>query len=250
MSSHESMDSVGWPIQVGPNPIIEKIKSARNLGLIRGFSEGLTYLQTDEASRSLLVREAIRSGNDFVKAVALACYTTDDIPPIYQEQFSIKLMPEINAEPVFTYPNWDLCYYSEERMVNAIKEKAVIVVGGLMVKFHGRITGLCFESFSSSRVTFIKGQFYSPDIPTQDELKDNFVRGNNIPKLSHSKWVLMREVYLNSVDTNMVVQQSKAMAESMPRVIPEKINNVDREIYLKNRKELYPGQTESVQPGI
>ena len=126
-------------------------------------------------------------------------------------------------------------------MSEAIKDDSVMVVGGLMVKFYGRITALCFESFSTNQGTFLQGNFYSPDIPTQTELKRNFLDGVNRPALSGGEWILMRDIPYAFGDYASVTVNAKKKAENLPSSIPDRIGDLglDRESFLLHRNERY-----------
>jgi hypothetical protein len=207
--------------------MVEAIKNAKDSASTRNIASSLKDFLKDPEVKENIIPELLNDSDAYRRALLLMAYNLHDMPQEYIDKYSIRLYPDIAAEPRAAHPAWFLCVLSEERMKQSLSEYSTIAVAGLMVKFVGRITGYCFESFSTNAGTFIAGNFYSPDIETQHQLKQFFVQGVNRPALAGGEWYLMRGARAEIKDLYM------------PPEIPQRPGDLERAEYLQ-REERYP----------
>ena len=217
--------------------IVQAIKHATDSNLTKHIAETLREFTKDQEVRESLIPEMVREGNNYARALLLSEYTSDDLPEQYRSQLAISIKPEINAKPELAHNRWTLCKTSEAKMLNALSDFSTIMVGGLMIKFFGRTTALCFESFATKHGTFIEGNFYSPDSETQSKLKESFLLGVNCPELSLGSWFLMRGI---TPDPNGdALSEAKKRSKNMLAHIPRNFGSFNRAEYL-DKGEAYP----------
>ncbi len=202
--------------------------------------EDLDKFLTDSLMQEKYLERLLGGGDPFRTAVALSPFTCYDLPKELQERFEISLAPGNSAEPQVYHPSWWLCSSSEMRMQEALVKSAFIKTGpGLMVKFDGRLTALCFRSFTGDNGTFIKDNFYSPDEEMQEELKEDFRQGNNKRNLARGKWFLMRGVRHDASIFPRLLKTVEKKASNMPLTIPDKLEAHTREEYLRHKRGHY-----------
>lgn len=89
--------------------------------------------------------------------------------------------------------NWNLCPAGEKRLSQSLKRKAVTVINdNLVLKYIGKLTGLCIRSFSTDKGTFIEGCFYSPVGNIRAQIRLGFDGGQGRIHLSEGSFALMR----------------------------------------------------------
>lgn len=184
--------------------------------------------------------ELIYSPNAFARGVALHAYGARDIPEYMKNYFNIQSREDLKIKPVVGETHWTLCSTSEQRMNEAIDHKTTLLASGLMIKLRGRITAICYETFSTSNGTFVKGNFYSPDNPTQEYLKESFLNGASYPSLPEGSWNLIRSVNEANTGGDLVMLNVIRRAKRMNSRIPESpADYKTRMEYIEKRKENY-----------
>ncbi|MCB9800964.1 MAG: hypothetical protein H6773_02175 [Pseudomonadales bacterium] len=143
----------------------------------------------------------------------------------------------------YKYENWFLCEESESRLETSISERACVLVNGkLLVKFVGRISALCLESFSVGGSTFVAGHWYCPVSDwTVDSLKQSFAVGEFRFKGSVGRWAYMRPMYNyrkdpDSQELDILLKDAQTFASKNKAVMPE-LNMEARKAYRHNKLE-------------
>lgn len=116
---------------------------------------------------------------------------------------------------------WYLCGQAEPRLYRAMgKNKVVLVNGVLLVKFNGRLTGLCLENQTTKDgQTLVAGNWYSPvETELQEEIK-SAGRGKTARlKAQRGSWALMRTMAEEDERSQEELLASiKKYAEVMPQ---------------------------------
>jgi len=142
-------------------------------------------------------------------------------------------------------PDWNLCNSSEDRLQSAIENRAVVSAGsGLLVKFEGRLTALCYKSFATKRGTFLEGNWYSPvDRDLRDSLLEAHDTGDPRPDLSQGRWLLIRGKDYRYPN---LISASRDIAENLPDRLAPSIEGRDRRTFRRENEESYEGNTENL----
>ncbi len=116
-------------------------------------------------------------------------------------------------------PDWGLCSDAEPRFRKSVKENAVMIVPpGLALKFVGRLTALCYETFSTENGTFVAGNWYSPATPElRRSLDEKFEEGVRVADgITEGSWGLIREY---NRDPFKDKTNFKALVADIPQII-------------------------------
>lgn len=135
---------------------------------------------------------------------------------------------------------WFLCSSSEQRLRASVQNGAVVYVNpGLLVKFMGRLTALCIDSFSTQNGTFVAGNWYSPVGETRTVLETSFDNGFVKPEVKTGEWSLMRSLK-DARASEDVLDSSRSEVDLLPEVGPETINGISRKFFRqKNREDFH-----------
>lgn len=151
-----------------------------------------------------------------------------DTSPI-RAKFNPVRQDGVNFQVTNTYGDWMLCPTAEDLMMKSLKNKAVVLVNAsILMKFVGKLTGLCTESFSTRKATFLEGNWYSPvDPESREAIRQAFDRGEPRVNLAEGLWIILRSVDDNSRG-NAVMALSQQNAKSLPNSFPGVIRGVPR----------------------
>lgn len=98
---------------------------------------------------------------------------------------------------------WWLCGMAEPRLKDAVKDGALMLVNDrLLLKFNGKLSALCLESFTTSGGTvFLEGNWYSPtDNTTRLQLRSQFDQGHARVRLTTGEWTIMRPLDKDGIE--------------------------------------------------
>jgi len=221
--------------------LLAAIKETNSSSTTKHIAKGLKDFFENPQNRESQIPQLVLEGSSYTRALLLSAYTANNIPDFYKSNLGIKKNLYTRARPIIAHNSWTLCNTSEARMVTALSENTTVIVGGLMVKFKGRTSAFCFESFSTNFGTFIEGNFYSPDRDTQHKLKDLFIKGFNNPHLSSGDWYLMRGIQDSKISEKELINMAREKIQHFPESIPEIVNGISRSEYIK-AGEKYPDE--------
>lgn len=175
-------------------PIFRNSDLRQALGNRVKETDVLASLQTMGADRELdPLLESVDRFTPYQQAVAASQLSSNHFNE--SKPVAIKAVPDIAYNVSIIDPVWSLCETSEQRLMRAVEEGAVTVVEpGLAVKFVGRLTAFCFESFSTKTGTFVKNNWYSPvSTNLRSSLAINFDQGVRRIHAISGTWELMRQ---------------------------------------------------------
>ena len=160
------------------------------------------------------------------------------------ESIGKKLKPIItDAELKLKSENgtWWLCGMAEPRLKNAIRDGALMLVNGrLLLKFNGKLSALCLESFATSDgVVFLEGNWYSPtDNTTRVQLRSQFDQGHTRVRLTTGEWTIMRPLDKDGNRTpEQILEDARQTTQQLPDRLPDRIAGLDRQAYRNANKE-------------
>lgn len=207
-----------------------------------GFSEEevVNFLRRGATNGEFSELLASPTLNQYQRAVLSSQFTSADLRanPLLDVEHASNLNYSIKIlEP----KSWRLCDTSEPRLSYALENQLVIIVEpGLAVKFHGRLSGLCFKSFATRGGAFIEGNWYSPvDSNLRQEITENFDIGNRRVVIPEGQWSLMK---MYNPGSSMV----KSRINEIPGQVPATPGVKDFETWKSFRlklKEEYPGES-------
>lgn len=125
--------------------------------------------------------------------------------------------------------NWRLCEKAEPRLMGAIKDNGVIVIGEqddplLLLKFSGRISALALRDFSDQNgKIFREGSWYSPKRETKKLLVEAFEGGQGRIVIPEGEWVAIRPLehsYINSAE--VIFNTAMSYARTTPGSFSDK----------------------------
>lgn len=124
-------------------------------------------------------------------------------------------------------PKWMLCSDSEARLTNSLRHTTVAAVGsGLLVKFEGRLTALCYETFTTESSTFYRGNWYSP---VSSHLREGLVEAHDAgimrPEIRDGEWLLVRG---SDSRYKRLIGDANDAAQNMPERLPRIVNGQDK----------------------
>jgi hypothetical protein len=231
----------GWPFTTGGQTVRLRtvVSNAYDIAGVRRVAREVEGFLRDPDAQGELLSTVETTENTYLQGLVLSVYDDDSLPLRTRRALSVGSRNDVEATPLIHHKEWTLCDASEERMVAALSEGTTMLIGGLMVKFRGRIAAFCFDSFATNTGTFVKGNFYSPDEETQKVLKQEFVEGNNIPE-SPGNFILMRGLRSTGGFSDLF-SQCRQRADNMPKSIPAAIKGMSRVEYYEKQKEMYSG---------
>ena len=151
-------------------------------------------------NRFVLELMSLMVGKDkyrFQLGVLLSMLDFNDLPVSLKKKIDPEWV-ESNQTLKLRKNHWSLCDSAEERMVDAMYTKAILLINGnMLLKLKGKLSALCLRTFTTRKgFTFVEGNWYSPvDEGTRDELKSAYFYGRDTTKiLDSSEWVLMRTI--------------------------------------------------------
>lgn len=184
---------------------------------------------------NILFRNKVRFGG--VIAMVLSQMDARNFPKAMNQKIdSMSMGSQIDLEA--TYHRWYLCWEAEEMFSRSFySEKVMLVNGNILVKFEGKMVGICLSSASlaNNGKTFLEGAFYSPaNIQLRDELKRRYMMGEKVVNIPEGVWVVMREVKGGRIEGERV---SKRKMMERARLAAEKC---------KQTKEVREGQRQRI----
>lgn len=159
----------------------------------------------------------------------------EKIKPITM-QSEFKLKPENGS--------WYICGSGEPRLLNSIEDGAVVAVNGnLLVKFVGKFSAFCTETFTTREgYTFMQGSWYSPvDEASREAIKSAFDNAVGAIELGESEWAFMRAgVHSDGHTIQEIIDKSKKCIDRcMAGDVPTEIRGMPRWEYRENAKEYF-----------
>jgi len=231
-------------------------------GLKDGDDDVLKTIFEAEDSNNLDSKLIVRSDGKDIRSRVHALLTKPEMLMIistmadYPEEFGMELGEVLAMVPFREFPrelrdklhvylkrteqkirpfkeNWYLCSDSEALLVESMQIGAVVIVNeSLVVKFKGKFTALCIESFvDKSGNACLAGNWYSPaNERTRSVLREANRNGDLKINLTKGEWALMRksaEVY--GVPPRFLLKEA--------RVVAKKFNKKGGRILGKSREE-------------
>jgi len=136
---------------------------------------------------------------------------------------------------------WWLCGMAEPRLKDAVKDGALMLVNDrLLLKFNGKLSALCLQSFTASGGTvFLEGNWYSPtDNTTRIQLRSQFDQGHSRVRLTTGEWTIMRPLDKDGNRTpEQILEDARQTAQQLPDRLPDRIAGLDRQAYRNAKKE-------------
>jgi len=122
---------------------------------------------------------------------------------------------------------WDLCYESEPRVIRAIEENGVIVIGDredpqMLVKFRGKMSGIPLRDIHTIEGSqFEKGVWYIPIGEIRWHLINNFLERKGFVYLDEGEWSRVRPIkdYVKTKSAD-IFNCINNKAESIPKKFP------------------------------
>ncbi len=144
-----------------------------------------------------------------------------------------KLQPQLTDLEIELRPSnnaWYLCGSSETHFERSLADSALLMVNEhLAVKFRGKITGLCVETFTTSNgQTFLKGHWYSPvDEKCRTDLIEAFDNGVTRITLPTSVWAAMRPLKKRDDEERRLFFQLQKFVAELPAILPQQTGDLD-----------------------
>jgi hypothetical protein len=139
------------------------------------------------------------------------------------------------------HKGWFLCSDAEPRLLAAMKKKVVVDVNdSLLVKGKGKLTALCYETFTTNDgYTFVEGMFYSPlDNASRSAIREAFDDGVGHVTIPTANWAIMRQVMDHGLHkADGILQIAKTCADTLPDQLPETIGRKTRKEYRESEEE-------------
>lgn len=159
----------------------------------------------------------------------------EKIKPITM-QSEFRLMPENGT--------WYLCGSGETRLLNSIEDGAVVAVNGkLLVKFVGKFSAFCTETFTTKEgYTFIEGSWYSPvDLQSRFSITEAFDNGVGAIDLGSGEWAFMRAGFSDDDHTvQQIIEESRrCIKKCIAGELPREIRGMPRQLYRETSKEYF-----------
>ena len=137
---------------------------------------------------------------------------------------------------------WFLCSTSEPRLLDAMGDHALMLVNGnLLLKFNGKFSALCLNTFTTNGAIFVEGNWYSPsDEASKQFLRDTFDNGLAKVALQQGEWILMRPVQgdkRKNKSAQEIIDKAKAYVLRMQDTLPDRIRNRTRQEYRNLKRE-------------
>lgn len=167
--------------------------------------------------------------------VAAGSFPLSDTSPI-GAKFNPDKQEGVNFQVTSSHDDWMLCPTAEDLMQESLRNQAVVLVNGaLLMKFTGKLTGLCTRSFSTTGATFLEGNWYSPvDPESRETIRQVFDRGEPRVSLTEGLWIILRSVD-DSPKGERVLVSSRLSAANLPVSFPGTIRGIQRrEFRMKN----------------
>lgn len=140
------------------------------------------------------------------------------------------------------YRDWHLCYKTEERLANALEDKAAVVVNDFMAfKFEGRMCGLAIENtICESGHTFVKGNYYaSTNKESRAALREALCNGRPKIYLKKGEWVILRGVdNIQGLSKDRLLKLATDYVKNPPSKLPNPMG-YSSNIYLNKMEESY-----------
>lgn len=136
--------------------------------------------------------------------------------------------------------SWNLCVGAEWMMEDALEDKAVVLVNKkLLVKFNGKLSGVCLETFTTQKgYTFVEGNWYSPaDLDSRKQVRNAFDAGKAKLNLGAGSWQLMRP--MEFIDEDDLIEDVKDYADTCKKALPVMMDGLPRKQYRMRNEELH-----------
>lgn len=136
-----------------------------------------------------------------------------------------------------------LCPSAEERLFNALTDKAVVAVNDFLAfKFEGKMCGLAVENtVTDSGHTFVKGNFYAPtEFEQRNLIKKAFLKGKPKINLEQGSWVILRSATnTQEISRSRLVKLTSEYIKNPPESLPIHIKGYFKRRYLEKMIEHY-----------
>jgi hypothetical protein len=160
------------------------------------------------------------------------------------ETLKLKLKPIISDNELkikLGHGHWWLCGEAEPRLERSIRNQAVVLVNGrLLVKFDGKFSALCVETFTTrDGQTFLEGTWYSPiDTRTRDTIKGSFDSGTAKISLQGGEWAIMRPLAQSGgKNPEEILEEARQFITTLTDQLPQSIEGLSRGDYRERRRE-------------
>lgn len=134
-----------------------------------------------------------------------------------------------------TYSGWYLCPMAEERLAQAMRDQAVLLVNGaILLKFKGKLSGVALQTtLLADGTQLFEGCWYAP-IDRRDAICDAFDRGESRFCVD-GEWAFIRAI--DEDDDETLLQKTQACAAVLPERLPQEIAGRTRQTYRRDKHE-------------
>ncbi len=212
-----------------------------NLSIVGIELQQLPQVLNDEAVLNLVSVMLDKSAHyRFQLGAILSQIPLTNIP----ETLKLKLKPIISDSELkikLGHGHWWLCGEAEPRLERSIRNQAVVLVNGrLLVKFDGKFSALCVETFTTrDGHTFLEGTWYSPtDTETRDTIKGAFDGGTAKISLRGGEWTIMRPLAQSGgKNPEEILEEARQFITKLPDQFPKRIEGSSRREYRERLRE-------------
>lgn len=185
------------------------------------------------------LEQAVLEENSYELGLLAADFTAETLPSSLWK----AIKPTDGRHLAYTVAksrgSWLLCNEAENRMREAIDMPFVTVIGeSLMQKAIGKRAALCFESLTTSKGTFVAGNWYAPaNQELISAIDHNFDHdGATRLHIPQGDWVLLRQ--LKPTDT-ILLELVREVAPNLKLTLPEMFGRLTRHFVRGDRYESF-----------